>query len=114
MYVYLVCILLVVGVVLWLLRLCLHRVACHSVFFYFFFLIIRRPPRSTRTDTLFPYTTLFRSAVRGNCRGARNLRDPPPDNRRWRGRSVRRSSRTAPRARAAACRRAGGRGSFRR
>src|SRR3546814_12621609 len=31
----------------------------------FFFLMIRRPPRSTRTDTLFPYTTLFRSlAVR--------------------------------------------------
>src|SRR3546814_1332305 len=29
----------------------------------FFFLMIRRPPRSTRTDTLFPYTTLFRSAV---------------------------------------------------
>src|SRR3546814_2479818 len=27
----------------------------------FFFLIIRLPPRSTRTDTLFPYTTLFRS-----------------------------------------------------
>src|SRR3546814_2638620 len=26
-----------------------------------FFLIIRRPPRSTLTDTLFPYTTLFRS-----------------------------------------------------
>src|SRR3546814_1902750 len=26
--------------------------------------MIRRPPRSTRTDTLFPYTTLFRSAVR--------------------------------------------------
>src|SRR3546814_9981764 len=25
--------------------------------------MIRRPPRSTRTDTLFPYTTLFRSAV---------------------------------------------------
>src|SRR3546814_7394107 len=32
---------------------------CLDVFF--FFLIIRRPPRSTRTDTLFPYTTLFRS-----------------------------------------------------
>src|SRR3546814_13651623 len=31
-------------------------------FFLFFFLMIRRPPRSTRTDTLFPYTTLFRSA----------------------------------------------------
>src|SRR3546814_5826670 len=29
-----------------------------------FFLMIRRPPRSTRTDTLFPYTTLFRS---GQC-----------------------------------------------
>src|SRR3546814_10474381 len=28
----------------------------------FFFLMILRPPRSTRTDTLFPYTTLFRSA----------------------------------------------------
>src|SRR3546814_4459192 len=27
-----------------------------------FFLMIRRPPRSTRTDTLFPYTTLFRSS----------------------------------------------------
>src|SRR3546814_4551620 len=37
------------------------------MFFYFkclfcFCLMIRRPPRSTRTDTLFPYTTLFRSA----------------------------------------------------
>src|SRR3546814_20914904 len=32
------------------------------LFLYFFFLMIRRPPRSTRTDTLFPYTTLFRSA----------------------------------------------------
>src|SRR3546814_13329587 len=31
--------------------------------FYVFFLMIRRPPRSTRTDTLFPYTTLFRSAL---------------------------------------------------
>src|SRR3546814_6785316 len=30
----------------------------------FFFLSIRRPPRSTRTDTLFPYTTLFRSLRR--------------------------------------------------
>src|SRR3546814_1914987 len=28
----------------------------------FFFVMIRRPPRSTRTDTLFPYTTLFRSS----------------------------------------------------
>src|SRR3546814_1850304 len=30
--------------------------------FVFFFLMIRRPPRTTHTDTLFPYTTLFRSA----------------------------------------------------
>src|SRR3546814_16689122 len=29
----------------------------------FFFLMIRLPPRSTRTDTLFPYTTLFRSST---------------------------------------------------
>src|SRR3546814_2898363 len=28
--------------------------------------MIRRPPRSTRTDTLFPYTTLFRSKLLGN------------------------------------------------
>src|SRR3546814_18293582 len=35
----------------------------HLILFLFlvFFLMIRRPPRSTRTDTLFPYTTLFRS-----------------------------------------------------
>src|SRR3546814_2344326 len=32
-----------------------------SCLYFFFFLMIRRPPRSTRTDTLFPYTTLFRS-----------------------------------------------------
>src|SRR3546814_11324872 len=31
------------------------------IYSFFFFLMIRRPPRSTRTDTLFPYTTLFRS-----------------------------------------------------
>src|SRR3546814_15526218 len=30
-------------------------------FFFLSFLMLRRPPRSTRTDTLFPYTTLFRS-----------------------------------------------------
>src|SRR3546814_13516202 len=33
-----------------------------SLIFVVFFLMIRRPPRSTRTDTLFPYTTLFGSA----------------------------------------------------
>src|SRR3546814_1282926 len=33
-----------------------------------FFLMIRRPPRSTRIDTLFPYTTLFRSPHDGDVR----------------------------------------------
>src|SRR3546814_8008094 len=36
----------------------------------FFFLMIRRPPRSTRTDTLFPYTTLFRSNAHRHSRRA--------------------------------------------
>src|SRR3546814_17453292 len=40
----------------------------------FFFLMIRRPPRSTRTDTLFPYTTLFRSV--GSDGGAAALHGP--------------------------------------
>src|SRR3546814_7451041 len=34
---------------------------CIMFYMSFFFLMLRRPPRSTRTDTLFPYTTLFRS-----------------------------------------------------
>src|SRR3546814_6525875 len=39
----------------------------------FFFLMIRRPPISTRTDTLFPYTTLFRSAqIARDRRGGRS------------------------------------------
>src|SRR3546814_2882156 len=42
---------------------------------FVFFLLIRRPPRATRTDTLFPYTTLFRSPA---CPG-RNR--PPPGGR---------------------------------
>src|SRR3546814_14521033 len=41
--------------------ICCRSVDCMSVLIVcFFFLMIRRPPRSTRTDTLFPYTTLFR------------------------------------------------------
>src|SRR3546814_18955723 len=35
-----------------------------SIYVTLFILMIRRPPRSTRTDTLFPYTTLFRSPCR--------------------------------------------------
>src|SRR3546814_11324524 len=41
---------------------------------FFFFLMIRRPPRSTRTDTLFPYTTLFRSGAPRCTRQAQNER----------------------------------------
>src|SRR3546814_5751785 len=46
--------------------------------------MIRRPPRSTRTDTLFPYTTLFRSSDRrGVSAGPRQFgREPGPDLRR--------------------------------
>src|SRR3546814_9181268 len=39
--------------------------------------MIRRPPRSTRTDTLFPYTTLFRSDSWTPCWGD-GVRDLPP------------------------------------
>src|SRR3546814_17974829 len=49
--------------------------------------MIRRPPRSTRTDTLFPYTTLFRShhqAPRGRDNQHRKLCPLPPQ-RAWRG-----------------------------
>src|SRR3546814_13188580 len=38
-----------------------HVLVSVLVLCIFFVLMIRRPPRSTRTDTLFPYTTLFRS-----------------------------------------------------
>src|SRR3546814_10351729 len=43
----------------------------------FFFLMIRRPPRSTRTDTLFPYTTRFRSPAAEFARGLFQLLQPP-------------------------------------
>src|SRR3546814_12295398 len=38
-----------------------YRISPMGSLTFFFFLMIRRPPRATRTDTLFPYTTLFRS-----------------------------------------------------
>src|SRR3546814_3962047 len=57
----------------------------------FFFLMIRRPPRSTRTDTLFPDTTLFRSAVAAADAAQRAPRPPgrtaPPAP--WRDRNAR-------------------------
>src|SRR3546814_18250399 len=55
--------------------LCCCSLALLSVlsayFRFLFFLMIRRPPRSTRTDTLFPYTTLFRSGA--GCRPGRSV-----------------------------------------
>src|SRR6266496_4761088 len=48
------------------------------LFFFFFFLMIRRPPRST----LFPYTTLFRSSVRGRSRWHGPVRPPGRGSRR--------------------------------
>src|SRR3546814_20939632 len=44
----------------------------------YFFLMIRRPPRSTRTDTLFPYTTLFRSHERADRRDEVRQFEPLP------------------------------------
>src|SRR3546814_14239794 len=44
-----------------------------------FFLRLRRPPRSTRTDTLFPYTTLFRSHDRADAQGRGGLERGPGD-----------------------------------
>src|SRR3546814_13890551 len=49
--------------------LLLLKVPCLGLLEWFFFLMIRRPPRSTRTDTLFPYTTLFRSTADGGGHG---------------------------------------------
>src|SRR3546814_19214219 len=43
-----------------------------------FFLMIRRPPRSTRTDTLFPYTTLFRSRLLEDYLSRSSQRQDPP------------------------------------
>src|SRR3546814_2730884 len=42
----------------------IYSVPAWTVSSCIFFVMIRRPPRSTRTDTLFPYTTLFRSGDR--------------------------------------------------
>src|SRR3546814_19094553 len=67
----------------------LYACALYS-FILFFFLMIRRPPRSTRTDTLFPYTTLFRSSSRAHARFL-----PPTAPRR--PRSVRHRFRASPR-----------------
>src|SRR3546814_10618488 len=64
---------------------------------YFFFLMLRRPPRSTRTDTLFPYTTLFRSPAQHVLQVPKAAAEPPcepdaPGQGPRRQRSARRSA----------------------
>src|SRR3546814_520937 len=60
----------------------LLSVCLHAFLFLFFFLMIRRPPRSTRTDPLFPYTTLFRSVRRSVRHHGRKARLAETD---WQG-----------------------------
>src|SRR3546814_7630501 len=56
-------------------------VVLHAFLLYayvlFFFVMIRRPPRSTRTDPLFPYTTLFRSRQRRHPHPLQDRQDDP-------------------------------------
>src|SRR3546814_18094789 len=60
-----------------------------SILLLIFFLMIRRPPRSTRTDTLFPYTTLFRSEGAATDTRRRGSQEREPISRHlhlvWRG-----------------------------
>src|SRR3546814_14900875 len=85
-----------------------------QLLYIFFFLMIRRPPISTRTDTLFPYTTLFRSDALSpgravHCGTPRNggRAHPPNDNNR--GSAARRDpaatipARSAPALRSGRC-----------
>src|SRR3546814_388511 len=74
-YVYLIQILYILMIFLVVVVFAVHNLCL----FLFFFLMLRRPPRATRNDTLFPYTTLFRSC---RSRGARALASRPCP-RRW-------------------------------
>src|SRR3546814_13980659 len=73
----------------------LMSVICSGDLECVFFLMIRGPPRSTRTDTLFPYTTLFRSravhtadlGAPADPRARRPRRRPPAQRARHRGRA---------------------------
>src|SRR3546814_12364880 len=64
---------------------------CCTCLFIFFFVILRLPPRSNRTVTLFPYTTLSRSACFVGKRQGETTWLPSPRNRRLR--SIRRRPR---------------------
>src|SRR3546814_12370581 len=67
-----------VGVYFLIVLRCLSLVVIYD---YVFFLMIRRPPRSTRTDTLFPYTTLFRSCGAGAPRSRSSTSGRSPTRR---------------------------------
>src|SRR3546814_19071753 len=56
---------------------------CVCLSSFFFFLMIRRPPRSTRTDTLFPYTTLFRSQTGSPLASSAPSTIPWPASNSW-------------------------------
>src|SRR3546814_16604326 len=72
----------------------------------FFFLMRRRPPRSTRTDTLLPYTTLFRSYPRrARGQGAERTAYPGRSARQLLRRLSQRQARAAAATRAAPLRR---------
>src|SRR3546814_14487270 len=58
-----VIIMILISVLILVVSLVCTSTIVHYDSVFIFFLMIRRPPRSTRTDTLFPYTTLFRSGV---------------------------------------------------
>src|SRR3546814_10133479 len=72
---------------LFFLLLCVYSIiaSLFASLYFVFFLMIRRPPRSTRTDTLFPYTTLFRSnrltAKKQTKEQIRARHRPPPRQR---------------------------------
>src|SRR3546814_5921088 len=71
---------------------CSHYLSC----FLFCFLMIRRPPRSTRTDTLFPYTTLFRSLrSHSSTSSKRSTRRWATSFRRWRRPPIRSEEHTS-------------------
>src|SRR3546814_20596376 len=71
--------------------LCVMTVFCLAVLFLFC-LMLRRPPKSTRTYSLFPYTTLVRSRASYICRRARGRDRDSPSPSRSAGRSPRPSS----------------------
>src|SRR3546814_10984351 len=64
------------------------------LFSFFVFVMVRRPPRSTRTDTLFPYTTLFRSPRAPACGTRRRSIGKSPQQRA--GRSASSDSKALP------------------